>query len=168
MSNKRLIPNIVRGGIAIPIPNKDNLYLVKGRKHKDGGIDIGSDLEVEDGEVLQMTPKNIKVFSALRILGGKSPAEKVLNGDRPDKVFKQQENFKDRNKINDDGTKKAQIGKKASVQTEKDKNVPNINKAYYVSINPLNISETISSETVLPSISPKASKASLISSAAKS
>ena len=37
MSNKRLRPNIVRGGVAIPIPNKKNYYYMKGRKHEQGG-----------------------------------------------------------------------------------------------------------------------------------
>ena len=102
--------DVVRGGIAIPIPNKDNYYYMSGRKHINGGIDLGKDpktgLEVEDGEVVKIGKNNIKVFSAVPFLNGKSPAQKVLGGENPNTVFKQQESFKDRNGINDDGTKK--------------------------------------------------------------
>lgn len=115
MAKKAIYPDIVRGGIAIPIPNKTNYYYMKGKKHKDGGIDIGKNprtgLEVEDGEVLHLTDNNIKVYSSVPFLNGKSPAEKVMGGENPNKVFKQQEDFKDRNKLNDDGTRKAGFGK---------------------------------------------------------
>lgn len=109
MSNKRLRPNIVRGGIAIPIPNKKNYYYMKGRKHEQGGIDIGKNprtgLEVEDGEVMHISPTEIKVFSSVPFLNGESPAEKVMKGNNPNKVFNAQERYKDVNNINDDGTK---------------------------------------------------------------
>lgn len=109
MSNKRLRPNIVRGGVAIPIPNKKNYYYMKGRKHEQGGIDIGKNprtgLEVEDGEVMHISPTEIKVFSSVPFLNGESPAEKVMKGNNPNKVFNAQERYKDVNNINDDGTK---------------------------------------------------------------
>lgn len=109
MSNKRLRPNIVRGGIAIPIPNKKNYYYMKGRKHEQGGIDIGKNprtgLEVEDGEVMHISPTEVKVFSSAPFLNGESPAEKVMKGNNPNKVFNAQERYKDVNNINDDGTK---------------------------------------------------------------
>lgn len=109
MSNKRLRPNIVRGGIAIPIPNKKNYYYMKGRKHEQGGIDIGKNprtgLEVEDGEVMHVSPTEVKVFSSVPFLNGESPAEKVMKGNNPNKVFNAQERYKDVNNINDDGTK---------------------------------------------------------------
>lgn len=109
MSNKRLRPNIVRGGIAIPIPNKKNYYYMKGRKHEQGGIDIGENprtgLEVEDGEVMHISPTEVKVFSSVPFLNGESPAEKVMKGNNPNKVFNAQERYKDVNNINDDGTK---------------------------------------------------------------
>lgn len=109
MSNKRLRPNIVRGGVAIPIPNKKNYYYMKGRKHEQGGIDIGKNprtgLEVEDGEVMHISPTEVKVFSSVPFLNGESPAEKVMKGNNPNKVFNAQERYKDVNKINDDGTK---------------------------------------------------------------
>lgn len=109
MSNKRLRPNIVRGGIAIPIPNKKNYYYMKGRKHEQGGIDIGKNprtgLEVEDGEVMHISPTEVKVFSSVPFLNGESPAEKVMKGNNPNKVFNAQERYKDVNNINDNGTK---------------------------------------------------------------
>lgn len=109
MSNKRLRPNIVRGGVAIPIPNKKNYYYMKGRKHEQGGIDIGENprtgLEVEDGEVMHISPTEVKVFSSVPFLNGESPAEKVMKGNNPNKVFNAQERYKDVNNINDDGTK---------------------------------------------------------------
>ena len=109
MSNKRLRPNIVRGGVAIPIPNKNNYYYMKGRKHEQGGIDIGKNprtgLEVEDGEVMHISPTEVKVFSSVPFLNGESPAEKVIKGNNPNKVFNAQERYKDVNNINDDGTK---------------------------------------------------------------
>ena len=107
---KRRVPNVVRGGIAIPLKDKTNYYYMAGRKHKNGGIDIGENprtgLEVEDGEVMHVSKDEIKVFSSVPFLNGKSPAQKVLGGENPNTVFKQQEQFKDRNNINDDGTKK--------------------------------------------------------------
>ena len=102
--------DVVRGGIAIPIPNKDNYYYMSGRKHINGGIDLGKDpktgLEVEDGEVVKIGKNDIKVFSAVPFQNGKSPAERVLGGENAGTVFKEQEAFKDRNRLNDDGTKK--------------------------------------------------------------
>lgn len=110
---KRIIkPNVVSGGVAIPLGN--NFYYMKGRKHKNGGIDIGSNpktgIEVEDGEVMQMMQNGAKVFSSMPFLRGSSPANKVLAGENPDNVFRQQELYKDRNNINDDGTKKKAAG----------------------------------------------------------
>lgn len=105
-------PNVVRGGTAIPLGR--NYYYMAGRKHKNGGIDIGENprtgLEVEDGEVMHVSKDEIKVFSSVPFLNGKSPAQKVLGGENPNTVFKQQETFKDRNGINDDGTKKKAMG----------------------------------------------------------
>ena len=83
-------PNVVRGGIAIPIGR--NYYYMAGRKHKNGGIDVGKNprtgLEVEDGEVMHISDKNVKVFSSVPFLNGKSPAQKVLGGENPNIVFK--------------------------------------------------------------------------------
>lgn len=142
MAKKKLYPNIVRGGIAIPIPNMPNYYYLAGKTHAQGGIDIGSNpktgLEAEDKEVIKMEPKSIKVYSAQRFLGGNSPAELVMKGKNPDSVFKAQEDFKDRNKLNDDGTKKAKYGKKAAVvRTPEDEKVSKLTRSYYKEINPL-------------------------------
>lgn len=109
-----LKPKVVRGGTAIPLGN--NFYYMRGRKHEQGGIDLGADdkngLEVEGGEVVHTSKNSIKVFSAVPMLNGKSPAEKVINGENANKVFKEQEEFKDRNNYNDDGSKKYQAGGK--------------------------------------------------------
>lgn len=102
------VPNIVRGGTAIPIG--DDLFLMKGRTHEQGGIDIGKNLEVETNEVMQVNPKSIKVFSSVPFLNGNSPAELVLNGANPNEVFDAQEEFKDRNNLNDDGSRKKRFG----------------------------------------------------------
>ena len=109
-----LNPKVVRGGKAIPLGN--NFYYMQGRKHEQGGIDLGADdkngLEVEGGEVVHTSKNSIKVFSAVPMLNGKSPAEKIINGENANKVFKEQEEFKDRNNYNDDGSKKYQAGGK--------------------------------------------------------
>lgn len=101
------VPLIAEGGTAIPI--KKDSFLLKGRKHNNGGIVIGkgkNSIEAEGDEVVQITPKQLKVFSAQPILNGNSPAELVQKGAKPSKVFDAQERFKDRNNLNDDGTKK--------------------------------------------------------------
>lgn len=113
---KRKVPNVVRGGKAIPLKGKTNYYYMQGRKHSSGGIDIGENprtgLEVEDGEVMHVADKEIKVFSSVPFLNGKSPAQKVMGGENPTKVFNQQESYKDKKGLNDDGTKKKQNGGK--------------------------------------------------------
>ena len=108
---KGVAPLIAEGGTAIPI--KKDSFLLKGRKHNTGGIIIGkgkNSIEAEGDEVVQITPKQLKVFSAQPILNGNSPAELVQKGAEPSKVFNAQESFKDRNGLNDDGTKKKQNG----------------------------------------------------------
>ena len=129
--NKIIAPNVVRGGIAIPLKGKTNYYYMSGRKHKNGGIDIGRNphtgLEVEDGEVMHIADKEIKVFSSVPFLNGKSPAQKVLGGENPDTVFKEQESFKDKNDLNDDGTKKRMGGLSRSKDYgSKSKPYPNV------------------------------------------
>lgn len=101
---KKLAPNVRGGGKAKPIGS--NLYYMSGRKHSQGGIDIGDTLEVEDGEIVQTDKNEVKVFSAQPILNGKSPAKLVMGGANPNKVFNAQEKFKDAVGLNDDGTKK--------------------------------------------------------------
>lgn len=110
------VPNVVAGGIAQPLGN--NFFYMNGRKHSQGGIDIGpsdkTGIEVEDGEVVETNGNELKVYSAQPILNGVSPAKLVMGGANPNKVFKAQEDFKDRNGINDDGTK-AKYGKEKYV-----------------------------------------------------
>lgn len=110
------IPNVVAGGIAQPLGN--NFFYMNGRKHSQGGIDIGpsdkTGIEVEDGEVVETNGNELKVYSAQPIINGVSPAKLVMGGANPNKVFKAQEDFKDKNGINDDGTK-AKYGKEKHV-----------------------------------------------------
>jgi hypothetical protein len=107
------VPNVVAGGIAQPLGN--NFFYMNGRKHSQGGINIGpsdkTGIEVEDGEVVETNGNELKVYSAQPILNGASPAQLVMGGANPNKVFKAQEDFKDRNRINDDGTKYKKGGK---------------------------------------------------------
>lgn len=110
------IPNVVAGGIAQPLGN--NFFYMNGRKHSQGGIDIGpsdkTGIEVEGGEVVETNGNELKVYSAQPILNGASPAQLVMGGANPNKVFKAQEDFKDKNRINDDGTK-AKFGKEKHI-----------------------------------------------------
>ena len=101
------VPNVVAGGIAQPLGN--NFFYMNGRKHSQGGINIGpsdkTGIEVEGGEVVETNGNELKVYSAQPILNGASPAQLVMGGANPNKVFKAQEDFKDKNRINDDGSK---------------------------------------------------------------
>lgn len=126
------VPNVVAGGIAQPLGN--NFFYMNGRKHSQGGIDIGpsdkTGIEVEGGEVVETNGNELKVYSAQPIINGVSPAKLVMGGANPDKVFKAQEDFKDRNGINDDGTK-AKFGKQGlevidivDVNSDKFKGIP--------------------------------------------
>lgn len=114
------VPNVVAGGIAQPLGN--NFFYMNGRKHSQGGIDIGPNdktgIEVEDGEVVETNGNELKVYSAQPIINGVSPAKLVMGGANPNKVFKAQEDFKDRNGINDDGTKYKEGGKIYQVPDE--------------------------------------------------
>lgn len=114
------IPNVVAGGIAQPLGN--NFFYMNGRKHSQGGIDIGSSdktgIEVEGGEVVETNGNELKVYSAQPIINGVSPAKLVMDGANPNKVFKAQEDFKDKNRINDDGTKYKEGGKIYQVPDE--------------------------------------------------
>ena len=125
------IPNVVAGGIAQPLGN--NFFYMNGRKHSQGGIDIGpsdkTGIEVEGGEVVETNGNELKVYSAQPILNGVSPAKLVMGGANPNKVFKAQEDFKDRNGINDDGTK-AKYGKEKYQIPEQE-----IKDMYYKDIN---------------------------------
>ena len=131
--------DIREGGIAIPIA--PNMYYMKGRSHDDGGIGIGPNnkngLEVEGGEIVKVGKNDVKVFSSVPLLRGVSPAQLVMGGANPNKVFKAQEEFKDRNRINDDGTRYEIGGEKKSnsaIRTEEDKKVSARNRAIYSAV----------------------------------
>lgn len=125
---KGAVPLIAEGGTAIPI--KKDSFLLKGRKHNTGGIIIGkgkNSIEAEGDEVVQITPKQLKVFSAQPILNGNSPAELVQKGAEPSKVFNAQEEFKDKNNLNDDGTKNNSKMKNGGIR----KIYPSLSGRYY-------------------------------------
>lgn len=113
LGNGVFVPNIIKGGNAVSIGN--NFYYINGRKHHSGGVLVGEDpktgLEVEGEEVMKVTPKEVRVYSSVPFLQGNSPAELVMGGANPDAVFNAQEEFKDRNRINDDGSKYKNGGK---------------------------------------------------------
>lgn len=140
--NGNYIPNIVRGGAAIPI-GKKNFYYMQGRKHEQGGIDVGRNpktgLEVEGEEVMQVTPNEVRVYSSVPFLRGVSPAELVLNGVDANKVFTAQEKYKDNNRINDDGTKYKYGGdnRQSTDSINKNTNTFNPNDFTFRSINTL-------------------------------
>lgn len=140
--NGNYIPNIVRGGAAIPI-GKKNFYYMQGRKHEQGGIDVGRNpktgLEVEGEEVMQVTPNEVRVYSSVPFLRGVSPAELVLNGADTNKVFAAQEKYKDNNRINDDGTKYKYGGdnRQSTDSINKNTNTFNPNDFTFRSINTL-------------------------------
>lgn len=142
VGNGNYIPNIVRGGAAIPI-GKKNFYYMQGRKHEQGGIDVGHNaktgLEVEGEEVMQVTPNEVRVYSSVPFLRGVSPAELVLNGANANKVFAAQEKYKDNNRINDDGTKYKYGGdnRQSTNSINKNTNTFNHNDFTFRSINTL-------------------------------
>ncbi len=119
------VPNIQRGGIAIPLDT--NTFLLKGRKHRNGGIDIGKDLEAENGEILfydnPVKPNNEYILSAQKMLnvGGKkvSPAEFVLMGGDKNIAFGMQQLENAKHGRGDFSKKnKAQTGTKIKVDNE--------------------------------------------------
>ena len=108
---------ITDGGDATKIGN--NTYLLRGGSHEDVnetgqtgiGINVGgNEVEAEGGEVAQKKNGALRIFSAQPILSnGMSPAQAILRGYNKDKIFSQQQAFKKRNGLKDDGSK-AQIG----------------------------------------------------------
>lgn len=108
---------ITDGGDATKIGN--NTYLLRGGSHEDVnetgqtgiGINVGgNEVEAEGGEVAQKKNGALRIFSAQPILGnGMSPAQAILRGYNKDSVFSQQQAFKKRNGLKDDGNK-AQVG----------------------------------------------------------
>lgn len=114
--NKRLGSNriyITDGGNATKIGN--DTYLLRGGSHEQTnetgqtgiGINVGgNEVEAEGGEVAQKKNGALRIFSAQPILSnGMSPAQAILRGYNKDSVFSQQQAFKKRNGLADDGGK---------------------------------------------------------------
>lgn len=109
---------ITDGGDATKIGN--NTYLLRGGSHEDVnetgqtgiGINVGgNEVEAEGGEVAQKKNGALRIFSAQPILGnGMSPAQAILKGYNKDAVFSQQQDFKKRNGLKDDGSAKYGFG----------------------------------------------------------
>lgn len=109
---------ITDGGNATKIGN--NTYLLRGGSHEDVnetgqtgiGINVGgNEVEAEGGEVAQKKNGALRIFSAQPILGnGMSPAQAILRGYNKDSVFSQQQAFKKRNGLKDDGSAKYGFG----------------------------------------------------------
>lgn len=103
MKQKRL--RVTDGGYAVPLGN--NYFLMKGKTHEQGGIGLSDKVEVENNEIVKLTDKSAKVFSAQPMIAGHSPAELILRGASPRKVFSIQQSLNGNN--NDgyakDGTK---------------------------------------------------------------
>lgn len=106
---------ITDGGDATKIGS--NTYLLRGGSHEDVnetgqtgiGINVGgNEVEAEGGEVAQKKNGALRIFSAQPILSnGMSPAQAILRGYNKDSVFSQQQAFKKRNGLKDDGSKAA-------------------------------------------------------------
>ena len=109
---------ITDGGDATKIGN--NTYLLRGGSHEDVnetgqtgiGINVGgNEVEAEGGEVAQKKNGALRIFSAQPILNnGMSPAQAILRGYNKDSVFSQQQAFKKRNGLKDDGSAKYELG----------------------------------------------------------
>ena len=109
---------ITDGGDATKIDN--NTYLLRGGSHEDVnetgqtgiGINVGgNEVEAEGGEVAQKKNGALRIFSAQPILdNGMSPAQAILRGYNKDKVFSQQQAFKKRHGLKDDGSKQYRPG----------------------------------------------------------
>lgn len=92
---------ITEGGDAKRIGHQT--FLLRGRKHRNGGIVLGkghNSIEAEGGEVVKIDKNTMKILSTVPMANGESPANRVLKGESPNKVFDSQEQFKDRNNLN--------------------------------------------------------------------
>lgn len=128
---------ITDGGDATKIGN--NTYLLRGGSHEDVnetgqtgiGINVGgNEIEAEGGEVAQKKNGALRIFSAQPILGnGMSPAQAILRGYNKDKVFSQQQAFKKRNCLKDDGSK-AKWGSEHLVYNDKTGYTPDTNRRF--------------------------------------
>lgn len=101
---------ITEGGDAKRIGHQT--FLLRGRKHRNGGIVLGKGrnaIEAEGGEVVKIDKNTMKILSTVPMANGESPANRVLKGENPNKVFDSQEQFKDRNNMNN-RRRKAALG----------------------------------------------------------
>lgn len=101
---------ITEGGDAKRIGHQT--FLLRGRKHRNGGIVLGkgrNSIEAEGGEVVKIDKNTMKILSTVPMANGESPANRVLKGESPNKVFDSQEQFKDRNNMNN-RRRKAALG----------------------------------------------------------
>lgn len=92
---------ITEGGDAKRIGHQT--FLLRGRKHRNGGIVLGKGrnaIEAEGGEVVKIDKNTMKILSTVPMANGESPANRVLKGENANKVFESQEQFKDRNNLN--------------------------------------------------------------------
>lgn len=96
MEKRRL--RVTDGGYAVPLGN--NYFLMKGRTHKQGGIGLSDKIEVENNEIVKVNKDSAKVYSAQPMIAGYSPAELILRGASPRKVFSIQQSL---NGNNNDG-----------------------------------------------------------------
>lgn len=120
---KRVRRSNVKDGVLLPLGN--GFSLVKGdNPNKTDDVDIGPNnkngLSVNNGEILQQQGNTLRVFSAEPMLGGVSPVQLLYGGIAPDKVFALQEQYKQANRIADDGTKYQKGGKKQTPLKEID------------------------------------------------
>lgn len=145
-----VVPIINRGGYAVPL--NSSVALLRGDKHSNGGIDIGvgkNRIEAEGGEVVKIDGNKMKILSAQPILNGQSPADKVINNpEKANEVFEQQENYKDRMGLNDDGTSKFKRGGKrniaAKIDTDALSDAKNLAAAKGANIKSYGVSDIIS------------------------
>ena len=96
MEKRRL--RVTDGGYAVPLGN--NYFLMKGKTHEQGGIGLSDKIEVENNEIVKVNKDSAKVYSAQPMIAGYSPAELILRGASPRKVFSIQQSL---NGNNNDG-----------------------------------------------------------------
>ncbi len=89
---------VTDGGYAVPLGN--NYFLMRGRTHEQGGIGLSDKIEVENNEIVKVNKDSAKVYSAQPMIAGYSPAELILRGASPRKVFSIQQSL---NGNNNDG-----------------------------------------------------------------
>jgi hypothetical protein len=104
---------ITEGGNAKRIGHQT--FLLRGRKHRNGGIVLGkgrNSIEAEGGEVVKIDKNTMKILSTVPMANGESPANRVLKGESPNKVFDSQEQFKDRNNLNNNSYERLGFNRK--------------------------------------------------------